>query len=196
MVSHKSDATEAHPKRKTYGGPNTPESFFKNGLAHAISYTCHGSPSPIYWYEVAEVHTHQIAVSCKKEYFPNVYTGVSFSKGTLSKGTPKMVDFLLVYPSTSQNPPLMGRVRVFLEGFCFLFKGPAKPWGSGVHFGAPSSPFFPQQISALDQIGARLHDSFSTLREAKFLGSGESMVARLELKGIDGRAPPGVEPMA
>jgi hypothetical protein len=30
----------------------------------------------------------------------------------------------------------------------------------------------------------------------KFLGSGGSMVARLKLKGIDGRAPPGVEPAA
>ena len=27
----------------------------------------------------------------------------------------------------------------------------------------------------------------------KFLGSGGSMVAKLKLKGIDGRAPPGVE---
>ena len=32
--------------------------------------------------------------------------------------------------------------------------------------------------------------------KSKFLGSGGSMVARLELKGIDGRAPPGVEPAA
>eukprot|EP00187_Rhodella_violacea_P009154 CAMPEP_0174912816 /NCGR_PEP_ID=MMETSP0167-20121228/79895_1 /TAXON_ID=38298 /ORGANISM="Rhodella maculata, Strain CCMP736" /LENGTH=50 /DNA_ID=CAMNT_0016157487 /DNA_START=2467 /DNA_END=2619 /DNA_ORIENTATION=+ len=30
----------------------------------------------------------------------------------------------------------------------------------------------------------------------KFLGSGGSMVARLKLKGIDGRASPGVEPAA
>ncbi len=30
----------------------------------------------------------------------------------------------------------------------------------------------------------------------KFLSSGGSMVAKLELKGIDGRAPPGVEPVA
>ncbi len=30
----------------------------------------------------------------------------------------------------------------------------------------------------------------------KSLGSGGSMVAKLELKGIDGRAPPGVEPAA
>ena len=30
----------------------------------------------------------------------------------------------------------------------------------------------------------------------KFLGSGGSMVARLKLKGIDGRAPLGVEPAA
>ena len=38
---------------------------------------------------------------------------------------------------------------------------------------------------------------FQTTRSApyeksKFLGSGGSMVARLKLKGIDGRAPPGV----
>ena len=32
--------------------------------------------------------------------------------------------------------------------------------------------------------------------KTKFLGSGGSMVARLKLKGIDGRAPPGVEPAA
>ena len=30
----------------------------------------------------------------------------------------------------------------------------------------------------------------------KCLGSGGSMVAKLKLKGIDGRAPPGVEPAA
>ncbi|WZZ15249.1 hypothetical protein YC2023_108338 [Brassica napus] len=32
--------------------------------------------------------------------------------------------------------------------------------------------------------------------KSKFLGSGGSMVASLKLKGIDGRAPPGVEPAA
>ncbi len=32
--------------------------------------------------------------------------------------------------------------------------------------------------------------------KAEFLGSGGSMVARLKLKGIDGRAQPGVEPAA
>ncbi|KAL4297123.1 hypothetical protein GQ457_12G013660 [Hibiscus cannabinus] len=32
--------------------------------------------------------------------------------------------------------------------------------------------------------------------KSKTLGSGGSMVARLKLKGIDGRAPPGVEPSA
>ena len=32
--------------------------------------------------------------------------------------------------------------------------------------------------------------------QAKAVGSGGSMVARLKLKGIDGRAPPGVEPAA
>ncbi len=36
-------------------------------------------------------------------------------------------------------------------------------------------------------------DSFSTLAKVKALGSGGSMVARLKLKGIDGKAPPGVE---
>ena len=30
----------------------------------------------------------------------------------------------------------------------------------------------------------------------KFFSSGESMVAKLKLKGIDGRAPPDVEPVA
>ncbi len=34
------------------------------------------------------------------------------------------------------------------------------------------------------------------MRDHKFLGSGGSMVARLKLKEIDGRAPPGVEPAA
>ncbi len=32
--------------------------------------------------------------------------------------------------------------------------------------------------------------------KSKSLGSGGSMVAMLKLKGIDGRAPPGVEPAA
>ena len=32
--------------------------------------------------------------------------------------------------------------------------------------------------------------------KSKFLGSGWSMVARLKLKGIDGRTPPGAEPAA
>ena len=32
--------------------------------------------------------------------------------------------------------------------------------------------------------------------KSKSLGSGGSMVARLKLKGIDGGAPPGVEPAA
>ena len=40
----------------------------------------------------------------------------------------------------------------------------------------------------------------TTPREAsgkpKLVGSGGSMVAKLKLKGIDGRAPPGVEPAA
>ncbi|KZV47064.1 hypothetical protein F511_11970 [Dorcoceras hygrometricum] len=36
----------------------------------------------------------------------------------------------------------------------------------------------------------------ATYEKSKSLGSGGSMVARLKLKGIDGRAPPGVEPAA
>ena len=34
------------------------------------------------------------------------------------------------------------------------------------------------------------------MRNHKSLGSGGSMFARMKLKGIDGRAPPGVEPAA
>ena len=36
----------------------------------------------------------------------------------------------------------------------------------------------------------------ASYEKSKSLGSGGSMVARLKLKGIDGRAPPGVEPAA
>ncbi|KAL1245623.1 Uracil phosphoribosyltransferase [Trichinella spiralis] len=39
-------------------------------------------------------------------------------------------------------------------------------------------------------------NSASSFRETKCFGSGGSMVAKLKLKGIDGRAPPGVEPAA
>ena len=35
--------------------------------------------------------------------------------------------------------------------------------------------------------------SAALYEKSKFLGSGASMVARLKLKEIDGRAPPGVE---
>ena len=35
--------------------------------------------------------------------------------------------------------------------------------------------------------------SFAPYEKSKSSGSGGSMVARLKLKGIDGRAPPGVE---
>ena len=38
--------------------------------------------------------------------------------------------------------------------------------------------------------------SAASYEKSKSLGSGGSMVARLELKEIDGRAPPGVEPAA
>ena len=42
-----------------------------------------------------------------------------------------------------------------------------------------------------------IYRSFQNPRETvKSLGSGGSMVARLKLKGIDGKAPPGVESAA
>jgi hypothetical protein len=46
-------------------------------------------------------------------------------------------------------------------------------------------------------IGGRLITAPSApFEKSKSLGSGGSMVARLKLKEIDGRAPPGVEPAA
>jgi hypothetical protein len=46
-------------------------------------------------------------------------------------------------------------------------------------------------------IGGRFYPTPSAPYEkSKSLGSGGSMVARLKLKEIDGRAPPGVEPAA
>ncbi len=39
-----------------------------------------------------------------------------------------------------------------------------------------------------------MDDFIRTVCESKYSDSGGSMVARLKLKGIDGRAPPGVEP--
>ena len=47
-------------------------------------------------------------------------------------------------------------------------------------------------------IGGRLFKRLQSApyEKSKSLGSGGSMVARLKLKGIDGRAPPGVEPAA
>jgi hypothetical protein len=41
--------------------------------------------------------------------------------------------------------------------------------------------------------GARTYPPSAPYEKSKSLGSGGSMVARLKLKGIDGRAPPGVE---
>ena len=39
-------------------------------------------------------------------------------------------------------------------------------------------------------------DQWAALGKPKLLDSGGSMIAKLKLKGIDGRAPPGVEPAA
>ncbi|KAF3660098.1 hypothetical protein FXO37_13674 [Capsicum annuum] len=55
-------------------------------------------------------------------------------------------------------------------------------------------------VSTIDDADQGSADvAFRTLpapyEKSKFLGSGGSMVARLKLKGIDGRAPPGVEPV-
>ena len=44
--------------------------------------------------------------------------------------------------------------------------------------------------------GIVLHNPSAPYEKSKSLGSGGSMVARLKLKEIDGRAPPGVEPAA
>ena len=45
-------------------------------------------------------------------------------------------------------------------------------------------------------VGVFLLTRSAHYEKSKFLGSGGSMVARLKLKEIDGRAPPGVEPAA
>ena len=45
-------------------------------------------------------------------------------------------------------------------------------------------------------MGVTIMTSSAPYEKSKFLGSGGSMVARLKLKEIDGRAPPGVEPAA
>ena len=55
-------------------------------------------------------------------------------------------------------------------------------------------------VLTINDADSGLADVFTTLSalydKSKSLGSGGSMVARLKLKGIDGRAPPGVEPAA
>ena len=46
------------------------------------------------------------------------------------------------------------------------------------------------------RMGKRYMTLSALYEKSKSLGSGGSMVARLKLKEIDGRAPPGVEPAA
>ncbi|KAI3481924.1 hypothetical protein L1887_55453 [Cichorium endivia] len=53
-----------------------------------------------------------------------------------------------------------------------------------------------KQAYALASADVLLGTPLAPYEKSKFLGSGGSMVARLKLKGIDGRAPPGVEPAA
>ena len=45
-------------------------------------------------------------------------------------------------------------------------------------------------------MGVTIMTPSAPYEKSKFLGSGGSMVARLKLKEIDGRAPQGVEPAA
>ena len=45
-------------------------------------------------------------------------------------------------------------------------------------------------------MGCGINYTLRTYEKSKALGSGGSIVARLKLKEIDGRAPPGVEPAA
>jgi hypothetical protein len=45
-------------------------------------------------------------------------------------------------------------------------------------------------------VGVTIMTPSAPYEKSKCLGSGGSMVARLKLKEIDGRAPPGVEPAA
>ena len=47
-----------------------------------------------------------------------------------------------------------------------------------------------------DRAAFAFEDRPAASGKPKSLGSGGSMVAKLKLKGIDGRAPPGVEPAA
>ncbi|EHA21134.1 hypothetical protein ASPNIDRAFT_138414 [Aspergillus niger ATCC 1015] len=54
--------------------------------------------------------------------------------------------------------------------------------------------FYCEKIRGSD--GVSIMTRSAPYEKSKFLGSGGSMVARLKLKEIDGRAPPGVEPAA
>ena len=47
-----------------------------------------------------------------------------------------------------------------------------------------------------DQVTSIMMCRSAPYKKSKSLGSGGSMVTKLKLKGIDGRAPPGVEPAA
>ncbi|WZY99646.1 hypothetical protein YC2023_071975 [Brassica napus] len=91
-------------------------------------------------------------------------------------------DRIVRSPSRSASGPWcwVGRSVMFLFD-CWLAGWPliSNPWcgssgSADVAFRTPLAPY----------------------EKSKFLGSGGSMVARLKLKGIDGRAPPGVEPAA
>ena len=64
-------------------------------------------------------------------------------------------------------------------------------------------PFFrPHSVATVNDANREFGGVTSMTRRApdpgnrESLGSGGSMVAKLKLKGIDGRAPPGVEPAA
>ena len=59
-----------------------------------------------------------------------------------------------------------------------------------------SKILIPTDIFGDHSTGAKFESCFIFAKLSLHLGSRGSMVAKLKLKGIDGRAPPGVEPVA
>ncbi|GJW62738.1 hypothetical protein Tco_0112073 [Tanacetum coccineum] len=61
---------------------------------------------------------------------------------------------------------------------------------------AAGAQYYPNPDTGKGSADVAYRTPLAPYEKSKFLGSGGSMVARLKLKGIDGRAPPGVEPAA
>ena len=68
--------------------------------------------------------------------------------------------------------------------------------GPRVQIGRTMSELGPSRTILRDWESSAFMTPSAPTEKSKFLGSGGSMVARLKLKGIDGRAPLGVEPAA